>query len=135
MSLASLRELMVISRASTLFYSGRQPDPREVGRALGVRYVLTGSIRRFASTVRVSSQLCEVQDRIVAGIVAGIAPNVRSAELQRAMRKRPEVFTAYDHTLRALDIIGSLDRSAFQQARAFLQQAMDEAPKFAMAFA
>jgi len=156
MSLASLRELMVISRASTLFYSGRQPDPREVGRALGVRYVLTGSIRRFASTVRVSSQLCEaatgaalwaeqmevrtdelfeVQDRIVAGIVAGIAPNVRSAELQRAMRKRPEVFTAYDHRLRALDIIGSLDRSAFQQARAFLQQAMDEAPKFAMAFA
>ena len=117
MSLAGLRELMVISRASTLFYSGRQPDPREVGRALGVRYVLTGSIRRLGGTVRVSSQLCEaatgaalwaeqmevgteelfeVQDRIVSKIVGGIAPNVRSAELQRAMRKRPEVFTAYD---------------------------------------
>ena len=131
MSLAGLRELMVISRASTLFYSGRQPDPREVGRALGVRYVLTGSIRRLGGTVRVSSQLCEaatgaalwaeqmevgteelfeVQDRIVSKIVGGIAPNVRSAELQRAMRKRPEVFTAYDHMLRALELISSLDR-------------------------
>ena len=138
MSLAGLRELMVISRASTLFYSGRQPDPREVGRGLGVRYVLTGSIRRLGGTVRVSSQLCEaatgaalwaeqmevgteelfeVQDRIVSKIVGGIAPNVRGAELQRAMRKRPEVFTAYDHTLRALELISSLDRSTFPQAR------------------
>jgi adenylate cyclase len=156
MSLAGLRELMVISRASTLFYSGRQPDPREVGRGLGVRYVLTGSIRRLGGTVRLSSQLCEaatgaalwaeqmevgteelfeVQDRIVSKIVGGIAPNVRGAELQRAMRKRPEVFTAYDHTLRALELISSLDRLTFPQARIFLERAMEEDPKFAMAFA
>ncbi|MFL5004446.1 MAG: adenylate/guanylate cyclase domain-containing protein [Microvirga sp.] len=156
MSLAGLRELMVISRASTLFYSGRQPDPREVGRALGVRYVLTGSIRRLGGTVRVSSQLCEaatgaalwaeqmevgteelfeVQDRIVSKIVGGIAPNVRSAELQRAMRKRPEVFTAYDCMLRALEVLSKLDRTNFPQARVFLDQAMQHDANFAMPFA
>jgi len=156
MSLAGLRELMVISRASTLFYSGRQPDPREVGRALGERYVLTGSIRRLGGTVRVSSQLCEaatgaalwaeqmevgteelfeVQDRIVSKIVGGIAPNVRSAELQRAMRKRPEVFTAYDCMLRALEVLSKLDRTNFPQARVFLDQAMQHDANFAMPFA
>ena len=152
-SLAALHELMVISRGPTLFYRGRQPDPRDVGRALGVRYVLTGAVRRHADRVRVSAQLCdaltganlwgerteapigglfEVQDRIVGRIVAGIAPQVRAAELQRALRKRPEVFTSYDCTLRALDLINSLNRKSFLQARGFLEQAMAEDPMFAM---
>ena len=49
------------------------------------------------------------------------------------MRKRPEVFTAYDHMLRALELISSLDRSTFPQARVFLEQAMEQDPNFAMA--
>ncbi len=152
-SLAGLRELMVIARASTLMYRGRQPDPREVGRALGVRYVLMGTVRRSTRLVRVSTQLCDaaggatlwadqtevppgelfdVQDRIVRRIVAGIAPHVRAAELEGALRKRPESFTAYDHTLRALDIINSLDLRTFRKAREFLERAMADDPKFAM---
>ena len=59
LSLAGLRELMVISRSSTLAYRGRQPDPREVGRMFGVRYVLSGSLRRFDRSVRVSVELCD----------------------------------------------------------------------------
>jgi adenylate cyclase len=59
-SLAGLRELMVISRGSTLAYRGRNPDPRAVGRALGVRYVLMGSVRRSEHQVRVSVELCDV---------------------------------------------------------------------------
>jgi adenylate cyclase len=152
-SLAGLRELMVISRGSTLAYRGRPPDPREVGRGLGVRYVMTGSVRRSDRAVRVSVELCDattgaslwgeqaevligeifdVQDRVVARIVAGIAPNVRAAELRAAMRKRPGNFTAYDHTLKALHVIHSLDASTFRQAIDFLDQAMAADPHFAM---
>jgi adenylate cyclase len=153
LSLAGLRELMVISRGSTLVYRGRHPDPREVGRALAVRYVLGGSVRRSEKHMRVSvelsdavtgaslwgekaevapGELFDVQDRIVGRIVAGIAPNVRAAELRAAMRKRPENFTAYDCTLRALHIINSLDKGSFLQARDYLDKAMQEDPNFAM---
>ncbi len=155
-SLASLRELLVISRASTLVYGARQPDPRDVGRTLGVRYVLMGAFRRSAGKVRVSIELCnvdggaclwadsyvvplgelfEVQDEIVSRVVAGIAPNVRAVELREAMRKRPENFSAYDHTLRALECIHSLDRETFMRARGFLQQAIALDPEFAMSVA
>jgi adenylate cyclase len=153
LSLAGLHELMVISRGSTLAYRGRRPDPREVGRALGVRYVLTGSVRRSDRVVRVSVELCDantgislwgekaefppgdlfdVQDRVVERIVVGIAPNVRAAELRGAMRKKPGSFTAYDNTLRALHIINSLDKQTFLQARRYLDDAMEEDPSFAM---
>jgi adenylate cyclase len=152
-SLASLRELLVISRASTLRYRGEQPDLREVGEALGVRYVLMGSVRRSPRLVRVSTQLCDVQsgaslwgertevppgelfdvqDDIVRRIVAGIAPHVREAELRAALRKRPDSFTAYDYTLRALDSINSLDYPRFMQAYDFLRRAIAEDSNFAM---
>jgi class 3 adenylate cyclase/tetratricopeptide (TPR) repeat protein len=153
LSLAGLRELMVISRGSALAYRGRQPDPREVGQVLKVRYVMTGSVRRSERLVRVSVELCDattgatlwgekaevapgelfdVQDRIVGRIVAGIAPNVRAAEMRAAMRKRPDNFTAYDYTLRGLHIMNSLDRRTFLQAREYLNKAMEEDPNFAM---
>jgi adenylate cyclase len=153
LSLAGLREVLVISRGSALAYRGRQPDPREVGRALGVRYVLMGSVRRSERLMRVSVELCDtytganlwgqkeevaqgevfdVQDRLVQRIVAGIAPNVRAAELRAAMRKRPENFNAYDFTLRALHTISSLELNSFLQARDYLNKAMEEDPNFAM---
>ncbi len=152
-SLAGLRELLVISRTSTFAYRNRQVDPREVGRALGVRYVLEGSIRKSKTSIRVSTQLCdtetgaslwgerqevplgdlfEVQDRIVRDVVAGIAPNVQTAELERALRVRPSSFTAYDHTLRALNTINNLDRQSFLAAREHLHEAMTAQPSFAM---
>ncbi|MDI1263790.1 MAG: adenylate/guanylate cyclase domain-containing protein [bacterium] len=156
LSLAGLRELVVISRGSTLAYRGRQPDPREVGRMFGVRYILSGSLRRSERLVRVSVELCDtntgatlwgersevapnelfdVQDRIVTKIVAGIAPNVRAAELRTAMRKKPENFSAYDWTLRGLHVMHSLDKNTFLQARDYLLKAMEEDPEFAMPIA
>jgi adenylate cyclase len=155
-SLAGLHELLVISRTSTMAYAGRHIDIRDVGRALGVRYVMTGSVRRSPRLLRVSVQLgdahsgaslwgdtsevppgelFDVQDRIVSQIVGGIAPHVQSAELQRALRKRPESFTAYDCTLRALSMINSLNPSTFTEALQFLKKAMAEDPNFAMAAA
>jgi adenylate cyclase len=155
-SLAGLRELVVIARTSALTVRRQHADPREVGRALGVRYVLTGSVRRSAQQVRVSvrlhdvqsgasiwgettetppGELFELQDRIVQRIVAGIAPHVRSRELHNALRKRPGSVTAYDYTLRGLDLIHQLEKSAFMQAREYLNSAMAEDPSFAMPFA
>ena len=152
-SLAGLRELLVISRSSTLAFRGREVDPREAGRILGVRYVLEGSVRKSATSMRISAQLCDtetgatlwaerreialgdlfaVQDYIVHNIVAGTVPNVRTAELARALRVRPTSFTAYDHTLRALNIIHSPDRQTFLTARDHLDKAMDAHPGFAM---
>jgi adenylate cyclase len=152
-SLAGLRELLVISRNSTLVFGREKADVRDVGRALGVRYVLTGSVRRSSTRIRISVQLCdtttgasiwadttdelladlfEQQDRIVRRIVAGIAPHIRLAELRRAIRKRPENFTAYDYTLRAIDIIARLDSAAFHTARDLLDRAIAEDPSFAM---
>jgi adenylate cyclase len=152
-SLSGLRELLVISRASTLIYHGTSPDPRRVGKALGVRYALMGSVRRSSEGVRVATQLCDartgaslwgervdfsagalfdVQDRIVERIVSGIAPQVRAAELQRAMRKRPESFTAYECMLQAMHSMKGLDQSGFVRARMFLDRSMVMDPDFAM---
>jgi adenylate cyclase len=152
-SLANLRELMVVSRSSTLAWRGRDIDPREVSRALGVRYVVTGSVRRAGRSLRVQVELCDaqtgtslwgdraeteggelfaLQDRLVERIVAGVAPHVRAAELQRALRKRPESFTAYDLTLRGLGLIQVLERDRFADARALFERAMAHDPGFAL---
>jgi len=152
-SLSGLRELMVIASGSTVTYRKQDPDVREVGRALGVRYVMTGTLRRTPRLIRVSCNLCdaqtgislwadtletppgelfEVQDEIVRKIVLGIAPHVRSEELRRAMRKRPESFTAYDFMLRALEVINALDECTFAQALEFLGRSMAEDPRFSM---
>ena len=117
LSLASLQELTVISRGSTLGLRAEGSPPGDVGRALGVRYLVTGSIRRSAGRLRVWVELSDtvsgetvwtdrmdvaieevfaVQDQIVADTVARIAPSIRNAELKRALRKPPETLSAYD---------------------------------------
>jgi len=152
-SLARLRELLVICRGSTLAYRGPRVDLREVRRALEVRYVLEGRVRRSPKVVHVSMQLLDtdsgarlwadtaevtpselfkVQDEIVERVVAQIAPNVRAVELRAALRKRPESFSAYDWMLRGLHIMNMLDIDHFLRAREFLNQAMAEDPNFAM---
>jgi adenylate cyclase len=152
-SLASLHELLVIARASSLAMSRQQTDPHAIGRSLGVRYVLAGNVRRTPNRVRVAVQLhdvdlgislwgdtaegapdelFEIQDRIVARVVAGIAPRVQSAELYRALRKRPQSFTAYDYTLHALDRLRTLEKKTFIEAREYLEQAIAEDRSFAM---
>lgn len=152
-SLAGLRELLVISRNSTLAFRSHTVDARMVGRTLGVRYVVEGSVRKSKTAIRISSQLCdtetgvslwaeqqelplddlfEVQDHLVHNIVAGIVPNVRTAELARALRTRPTCFTAYDHMLQALNLIHSPDRQVFRSARDHLDNAMAAHSGFAM---
>jgi adenylate cyclase len=152
-SLANLRELMVVSRSSTLAWRGRDADPREVSRALGVRYVVGGSVRRAGRHLRVQVELLDgttgtslwgdraeteggeifaLQDRLVERIVAGVAPHIRAAELQRALRKRPESFTAYDLTLRGIGLLHRLDGEGFAEARDLFAKAMAHDPGFAL---
>ncbi len=121
--LSRIRWLHVIARNSTFTYKGRAVDPKQVGRELGARYVLEGSLRKVANRVRITAQLIEagngmhvwaerydralddifeLQDEITLSVVGAIEPSLRQAEIERAKRKRPENLDAYDLYLRAL---------------------------------
>jgi transcriptional regulator with AAA-type ATPase domain/TolB-like protein/tetratricopeptide (TPR) repeat protein len=154
-ALASLRELLVISRSSTLRYRGRV-DVRVVGRAVGATYVLSGSVRRSGTRMRVSAELAEtidgavmwashfdgisddlfaLQDQIATRVVATIAPQVREAELRRALRKRPDNMEAYDCVLRGMAQRYDLNLEDFTEARTWLERAIALDPGYAAPYA
>lgn len=155
-SLSSLRDLTVISRSSTLAFARQAVDPRVVGDVLGVRYVIAGTLRRSPNRIRISTQLLDtetgeqvfserrdfaehdtfqVQDEIVESTLRRLMPGLRAAERRRAMRKWPVSFTAYDLYLRAIDLIGSLEREQFEAAYDYLNQAIERDAGFATALA
>lgn len=152
-SLSGLHDLSVIARGATLGWGAGRHDPCVVGRMLGVRYVLSGTVRRSAGGLRLTALLRETtegdtlwserydiavqevfacQDDIVARAVAGIAPSIRAAELRRALRQAPDSLTAYDHTLRAMHALDGLHRARFADAEQHLTAAMREDPGYAM---
>jgi TolB-like protein len=156
LSLTGLHELFVISRGSTIAFRGSERDPRSIGEMLGVRYIIAGSVRQSGERVRIWAELCDVasgetlwtdrleaalgevfalQDQIVAELVARIAPSVRQAELERALRKAPESLSAYDCTIRALNLFYMLERGGFDQAGGLLRKARQIEPTFALPFA
>ena len=115
--------LFVIARNSSFTFKGRAVDVKEVGRALGVRYVLEGSVRKAGSRVRITGQLIdaetgahiwaerydrdltdifELQDAITREVVTAIEPNLRAVEVERARYKPTDNLDAYDLYLRAL---------------------------------
>jgi transcriptional regulator with AAA-type ATPase domain/TolB-like protein len=155
-ALASLREVRVISRSSTLRYQGSGVDVRVVGRDLGVTYALSGSIRRAASRLRVSVELADttrgdvawaahfdgisddlfaLQDEIATKVVNTIAPQVREAELRRSLRKRPDSMEAYDCMLRGLAQLYKLNPQDFAEARTWLEKAIALDPAYATPYA
>jgi adenylate cyclase len=143
-SLSRLRWLIVIARTSSFMYKGRSVDVRSVGQELGVRYVLEGSVRKSGDRVRIIGQLIDtrtgehlwadrfegdlanifdLQDRITDAVTGAIEPNLRSAEIERAKRKRPENLDAYDYYLRALPSAYRPTPEAFAEAIALLEKA------------
>jgi adenylate cyclase len=121
-ALSRFRSLFVIARNSSFSYKGKSPDIRQVGRELGVRYVLEGSIRKSADRVRLTAQLIDtltgnhiwaerydrvledvfaVQEEVTQAIVAVIAPQIDSAEQSKATRRRPDNLSAYEIAVRA----------------------------------
>jgi adenylate cyclase len=154
-ALAGLKELFVVSRGSALGYSGDAVDARAIGQALGVRYVLYGSVRREAGRLRITTELSDaetgaiirsdqyegelrdlftLQDRISASVVATIAPHVLEHELVRTRRKHPRNMTAYDFLLQALDQMHRMDDESHARARGLLQQAMAHDPFYGPAY-
>jgi len=120
-SLSRIRWLFVIARNSSFTYKGRNVDARQIGRELGVGYVLEGSIRKAADRVRITGQLIdassgthiwadrfdgalgdifELQDQVTASVVGAIAPKLEQAEIERAKHKPTESLSAYDYYLR-----------------------------------
>ena len=153
--LAGLKELFVVSRGSSLGFGGRNIDVREIGRQLGVRYVLYGGVQRTMTTIRIVTELSDaesgevirsdlhegdpgelfaLQDRIAISVVRQIAPQVRERELMRAMRKHPQNLTAYELVLQALDLLYRMDYNSFSKARGLLELAISHDPNFALAY-
>ena len=155
-SLSNLPDLFVVSRGSTMAFRGRTIDPLEVGEKLGVQYFLSGRVRRSGQRIRLWVELVDVatesmlwvekydfkmheifdlQDEIAVKIVGQVATRVRQTEIRRALRKPPESLTAYDHFLRALDLLYRLDFASFSSARTLLEKAREEDPSYAAPFA
>jgi len=122
-ALSRMRSFFVIARNSTFTYKGRALAAKQIGRELGVRYILEGSVRKAGARLRITGQLIDaetdahvwadrydgaaedvfdLQDRITESVAAAIEPRLQLAEIERARRKRPENLSAYDRYLRAL---------------------------------
>jgi TolB-like protein/class 3 adenylate cyclase/Tfp pilus assembly protein PilF len=154
-ALSRTKALFVIARNSSFAYKGKSPDIRQVGRELGVRYVLEGSIRKAGNRVRISGQLIdaangahiwadridgglddifELQDEVSSRVVGAISPALERAEIARSKRKVGNL-EAYDLQLRALAAIYRQTRESVAEALALLQEAVKLDPEFALGYA
>jgi len=158
--LCRFSELFVIARNSSFQYKGKAVDVREIGRALGVRYVLEGSMRLAGDRIRIAAQLADaatgahlwaerydrkledvfdVQDEVVRTMVSILAAHVSKAEAERALLKPAVTWQAYDYCLRATEVLASYWTSAKQEdlndARMLVERALTIDPNYARAYA
>jgi TolB-like protein/tetratricopeptide (TPR) repeat protein len=155
-ALAHFRDLFVIARNSSFTYKGRTVDVKQVGRELGVRYVVEGSVRRAGDRLRIVGQLIDastgahlwadrfdgtlaevfdLQDQVASSIVGAITPRVEEAEIERAKRKPTESLQAYDYYLRGLAIVNAtLSRDTTSEALRLFNEAIARDPEFALAY-
>ncbi|MCG5481359.1 MAG: winged helix-turn-helix domain-containing tetratricopeptide repeat protein [Ensifer alkalisoli] len=155
-ALSRIRWLFVIARNSSFTYKGRAVDVKEVGRALGVRYVLEGSIRKSGNKLRITGQLIdattgthlwaerfegtlddifELQDQMAESVVGAISPQLERAEIERAKRKPTESLDAYDYYLRGMAKLHSGTHEAIEVALPLFYKAIELDPEFASAYA
>jgi adenylate cyclase len=144
-ALSQIRWLFVIARNSTFTYKGRAVDVKQVGRELGVRYVLEGSVRKAGQQVRITGQLIdalsgshlwagrfdgsledifELQDRVAISVAGVIEPALQAAEMRRSAARPTTDLTAYDLYLRALATIFPVTKERIFEALALLEQAI-----------
>jgi len=158
--LSRFSELMVIARNSSFQYKGKAVDIRQVGRDLGARYVLEGSVRRSGDRIRIAAQLIDaatgahrwaerydrelhdvfaVQDEVVRAIVAILAAHVKRAETERALLKPPVAWEAYEYYLRGAEAFFShysrRTKASLYDARRLLEQSLAIDPNYARAAA
>jgi TolB-like protein len=156
-ALSRFKQLFVIDRNSSFTYKGRPVDVKQVGRELGVRYVLEGSVRKSADRVRITSQLIDatkgahlwadrfdskiniedifdLQDRVTQSVVGQIAPKIDQAEIERSKRRPTENLEAYDYLLRAKAIIFKQTKEALNEVLQLCHHAIQLDPSFASAY-
>jgi TolB-like protein/Tfp pilus assembly protein PilF len=154
-ALSRIRWLFVISRTSTLAYKAKITDIRQIAQELDVRYVVTGTVRRVGSQLRVTADLADAtagitiwadhydgalaelfdfQDRIIARIVGTLESTLRITEAKRALQKHPESLDAYDCVLRAFTLLYRLSPGEFLQAGELLAKAITLDPGFSAAY-
>ena len=152
-ALSRFKSLFVIARNSTFTYKGKAVDIKQVGRELGVRYVLEGSVRKAAGRVRITGQLIEaatnnhlwadkfdgeledvfeLQDKVTASVVGSIAPKLEQAEIDRAKRKSAEELGSYDCFLRGMALNY---KGLYSDACKLFKEAFTLDPEFASAYA
>ena len=145
-ALSRMKWLFVIARNSSFTYKGRNVDVKQVGRELGVRYVLEGSVRKSANRLRITGQLIDVatgthiwadrfdggledvfdlQDQVTASVVGAISPKLEQAEIARSRRKPTESLDAYDYYLRGLAGVYQWTREATEEALGMLRKATE----------
>jgi TolB-like protein/class 3 adenylate cyclase/tetratricopeptide (TPR) repeat protein len=144
--------LFVIARNSSFTYKGKIVDVKQVGRELGVRYVLEGSVRKAGPRVRITGQLIDattgghiwadrfdgaledvfdLQDRVTASVVGAIEPRLQRAEIERAGRKPTGSLDAYDYFLRGMASFHLFTRDSLLEARRLFQRATELDPNYA----
>jgi adenylate cyclase len=155
-ALSRFKSLFVIARNSSFTYKGKAVDIKQVGRELGVRYVLEGSVRKAGGKVRITGQLIdsntgshlwadrvdgsledvfELQDQVTTNVVAAIAPKITQAEMERARRKPAESLDCYDLYLRALALSHQFTPESLGEAVAVLRKAQEIDSSYAPAAA
>ncbi len=153
-ALSRFRQLFVIARNSSFTYKGRPVDVRQVGRELGVRYVLEGSVRKAANRVRITGQLVdtttgadiwadrfdgeledifELQDQVTTSVVGQIVPKLEEHEIERAKRKPTASLDAYDYYLRGIASFHHWTKDDVAEAVRLFRRAIELDPGFASA--
>ena len=155
-ALSRIKWLFVIARNSSFTFKGKAVDIKQVGRELGVRYVLEGSVRKAGNRVRITGQLIdaaigthlwadrfdgdlddifELQDKVTEAVVSAISPKLRQVEFERANRKPTANLTAYDYYLRGSSVISQRNNEVLADALVLFKKAIELDPKFALAYA
>jgi adenylate cyclase len=155
-ALSRIRWLFVIARNSSFTYKGQAVDMKQVGRELGVRYVLEGSVRKGGNRVRITAQLVdalngahlwaehfdgsledvfELQDKVASSVAGVIEPTLEAAETRRSAERPTTDLTAYDLYLRAYPYAVSYERDRVVQALDLLEQAIERDPRYGPALA
>jgi adenylate cyclase len=150
-ALSRFKWLFVIARNSSFTYKGKAVDVKEVGRRLGVRYVLEGAVRKASGKVRITGQLIDtttgahiwadrferdltdifvLQDEVTVAVVSAIQPKLLQTEIAIATRRRPENLTAYDFYLRAMQQYYPTTREGLAEAIRLAHRALELEPGF-----
>jgi adenylate cyclase len=152
-ALSRFKWLFVIARNSSFTFKGKAVDIKEVGRRLGVRYVLEGSVRKASGKVRIAGQLIDtvtgahiwadrferdltdifaLQDEVTVAVVSAIQPKLLQTEIERATRRRPENLTAYDFFLQAMPQYYLATREGLAEAIRLAHRALELEPRFGL---